>query len=400
MNEISALATADVVVVGGGISGWSTAFELRRRGFHVVVVEQRFAAYGASGRNPGAIWMQLRRRGLELELATAGMRKYEEFLAEYGRTFELRRDGGVLFCETAAQQAALEAYVADRADAGLTVEFLSGPELRKYSDLVPESAMAGVFCAEDGQVDATGFIKALAAQCVNDGVIRFENTAVLSTLRRGDAVIGVRTVRGDIHAAGVVWATGAWATNLRSEGLDLPVGTVRMGHLRTQPVGRRGGVVLHGPRGASTCGALTDLSEYSAADFASPGGDAVGYDDSIAYSEDGGMYVGSTLDGRGSLNPHISVAATHAMTTTLLDRFSTQAHAGVVGLWAGLACETPDHLPVLDRVDGVYVNTGHAWGMASGPICGELMAQMIAGETSPLGEQLRLRRPSLAVGDA
>jgi len=106
MNEISALATSDVVVVGGGISGWSTAFELRRRGFHVVVVEQRFTAYGASGRNPGAIWMQLRRRGLELELATAGMRKYQEFLAEYGRTFELRRDGGVLFCETAAQQAA------------------------------------------------------------------------------------------------------------------------------------------------------------------------------------------------------------------------------------------------------------------------------------------------------
>ena len=57
------LATADVVIVGAGIAGLCTAFELRKRGFDVAVVEQRFPAFGGSGRNPGALWLQLQRGG-------------------------------------------------------------------------------------------------------------------------------------------------------------------------------------------------------------------------------------------------------------------------------------------------------------------------------------------------
>lgn len=393
-TDSGVLATADVVVVGGGISGWCTAFELRRRGFQVAVAEQRFTAYGASGRNPGSLWTQLRRAGLELELARQGQAKYRQLLDELGTRFDYRQDGGLFFYESPAQEAAVHEYLADRRAAGLEVELLTPDKARAYSPLLPETALGAVYCPTDAQVDSAGFVRAVSAQCVNEGVARFENTAVLSTLRRGDTVVGVRTVRGDIHAPGVVWATGAWATNLRSEGLDLPVTTARTGHLRIQPIGRRTGPILHGPRGVAACGAFTGLPSYRAQDFPVPGADQqlVDYDDTIAHTEDGGLYVGSTIDGRGSLNPHISVTATHAMTQTLLDRFGQHASAGVVGLWAGLTCETADHLPIVDRVDGVYLNTGHAWGVASGPICGELAARLIAGEPSPLAEQLRMNR--------
>ena len=419
MPDLETLAEADIAVVGGGLAGWVTAFELRRRGFDVVLLEQRFSAYGASGRNPGALWVQLRRAGAELDLARAGAAWYDRYLAEFGRVFDHHDDGGLLFFETEQQGALMAEYVAERRADGVPVELLDRAEAAKVGPLLPQTAIGAVHCPLDRQVDTAGAVRAIAAQGVAEGVRRFENTAVLGTVRRGDQVHGVRTVRGDVRAAGVVWATGAWAVNLCSEGLDLPVRTARLGHLRSQPVTTRSHVVLHGPRGVAGCGALVDLPGYDPALFAPPtvpGAAALEYDDSLAQHADGGLYVGSTRDGHGSLNPHISVSATHAMTGVLLERYAGAPAAsgaagggptgvtaggglGIVGLWAGLGCDTPDGLPLVGRADGVYLNTGHAWGVAGAPACGLLLAQLIAGEPAsdavvPV-ELLRPDRPGL-----
>lgn len=403
LSSSDTLATADVVVVGAGIAGVCTAFELRRRGFDVVLVEQRFPAFGASGRGPGAIWLQTRRSGKELNLAAAGKAKYEEYVATIGDVFDYRVDGGLFFFETDAQGQVLEQYVADRQAAGLKVEMLSLSDTRDVSPLIPDTAIGAVFCADDAQLDGQAFVAAMSAACVREGVRTFENTSVLSTLRRGDTVTGVRTVRGDILASGVVWATGAWAKNLRAEGIALAVTTARMGNVLTQPIEQRPSPVLHGPRGVNGCGALTDLPSFDASLFAPPSGqgpateasDTFDYDDFVAANRRGEIYVGASIDGHGSLNPHISLRATTAMVSTLLERYERYADAGVTGLWAGLMTDTPDHLPIVDRVDGVYANVGHAWGIASGPICGQTLAEIIAGEPSKFAEALRADRVGL-----
>jgi glycine/D-amino acid oxidase-like deaminating enzyme len=405
------LATGDIVVVGAGIVGLCTAWELRKRGFDVVVVEQRFPTYGASGRNPGSIWLQTRRSGTELALAQAGKEKYQEFLREFGDVFDYRNQGGLFFFENDEQGRVLEDYVSNRRAAGLDISMVSREEALKQSSILPDSAVGAVFCADDAQIDGVQFVNALAAACVRAGVRTFENTSVLSTLRRGETVTGVRTVRGEIHASGVVWATGAWSTNLRAEGIDVPIETARVGQMLTQPVDTRVNAIMHGPRGVYGCGALTDLPTYDSAIFAIPGPAigglgtgtgslSVGYDDSIAQNRGGSIFIGNSLDGRGSLNPHISINATNAMVSTTLDRYQGLADYGVTGLWAGLGSETADHLPIVDRADGAYINVGHAWGIASGPICGQVMAEVIAGEASSFADALRMSRPTLTMETA
>ncbi|MBT2514706.1 FAD-binding oxidoreductase [Arthrobacter sp. ISL-30] len=403
------LATGDIVVVGAGIVGLCTAWELRKRGFDVVVVEQRFPGYGASGRNAGAIWLQTRRAGTELALAKAGNEKYKEFLREFGDVFDYRNQGGLFFFENDEQGRILEDYVSDRRAAGLDITMISREEALKQSSILPDTAIGAVFCADDAQIDGVQFVNALAAACVRAGIRKFENTSVLSTLRQGDTVIGVRSVRGEIHASGVVWATGAWSTNLRAEGIDVPIETARVGQMLTQPVDTRANAIMHGPRGVYGCGALTDLQTYDPTIFAIPNGamlarpDAaaatlsVGYDDSIAQNRGGSMFIGNSLDGRGSLNPHISINATNAMVSTTLDRYQSLADYGVTGLWAGLGSETSDHLPIVDRADGSYINVGHAWGVASGPICGQVMAEVIAGEDSGFAGALKMNRQTLTI---
>ncbi|WP_299561235.1 FAD-binding oxidoreductase [uncultured Mycolicibacterium sp.] len=400
------LTTADVVVVGAGIAGMCTAFELRKRGFDVAVLEQRFAAFGGSGRNPGAVWLQLQRGGIELDLARAGAALYDEYDAEIGGGFDHRAMGGLFFYETDEQREILADYVADRRAHGLEIDFVSRKEALGYAPLLPSTAIGAVYCAEDRQVDPQRFVRGLAMACTEAGVKRFDNTAVLSTIRRGDAVIGVRTTRGDVYSGGVVWATGAWARDLDPEGIYVPLTTSRMGQIVTQPLDQRPSVIMHGPRGVAACGALKDLPSFRPEAFAPPnplpGVDGLAvedwdYDDCITHYRDGSLHIGCSVDITGSLNPHISIRATQAMITTTADRYAAYGKFGVTSLWAGLQSNTPDLLPVVDRVDGTYLNVGHTSGMATGPIAGRVLARIIAGEQDEFAEYLRADRSSLTV---
>ena len=394
-----ALDTCDIVVVGGGVVGLTTALELRRRGFDVIVVEQRFLAFGASGRNSGAVWLQTRRSGAELELARRGVQKYAEYESEFGPTFEFRRRGGLFFYEDDRQREILEAHAASRHAAGLDVAMVTAAEARSLSPVLPDTALGAVYCADDAQVDLAAFVRAVGSACMRMGVRIFENTAVLSTIRKVDSVVGIRTVRGEVHAGAVVWATGAWSVNLQSEGIELPVSTYRIGQLVTQPVAYTPGAILHGPRGASRCGALTDLPGYVGDVFdAIDGvdGDHLAYDDTIAQNTEGSVLVGNSIDGRGTLNPHISMTAAQAMIQTTLGRADHFGGLGVTGLWAGLVGETPDQLPIVDLIDGLYLNTGHSFGSTSGPASGEILARLVTGESNSLQNNLALARPALA----
>jgi glycine/D-amino acid oxidase-like deaminating enzyme len=401
MSQGNTLATADIVVVGAGIVGLCTAWELHRRGFTVVVVEQRFPGYGASSRNPGAIWLQTRRNGMELSLARAGRDKYAEYLDVLGDVFDYRRDGGIFFFEDEDQRAVIEQYIGDRKQAGLDIELVSRRAAAELTPILPDTAIGAAYCGDDAQIDALSFVNALESACTRKGIQIFRNSSVLSSLRDGDTITGVRTVRGEVHAAGVVWAIGAWASTLRAEGIDLDVETMRIGQLMTQPVEIASSPPLHGPRGVYGCGGLTDLLGFEASVFAPPrpedakDDDQFAYDDTILLNHGGSLYIGHSIDGRGALNPHISLNATRAMTSVAMNRFSRYADSGVTGLWAGLGSETADQLPVVGKLDGAYVNVGHMWGVASGPICAQILAEAIAGETSELAAGLSPERASL-----
>ncbi|TDD87060.1 FAD-binding oxidoreductase [Saccharopolyspora karakumensis] len=396
MPEIGTLDTADIAVVGGGIVGLTTALELRKRGFDVVVVEQRFTAFGASGRSAGAIWLQPRRSGPELELTRRGLATYAAYEEELGNTFDLRQQGGLFFYETERQREILEHYVADRRAAGLDAALVSRREAKELSEILPDNALGAVFCSDDAQVDAAAFSRAVNAACMRRGVRIFQNTPVLGTLRRLDAVAGLRTVRGEVHAGAVVWATGAWAVTLRSEGIDLPIETHRVGQLVTQPVSSVRGPVIHGPRGVDRCGALTDLAQFDPADFESGNAhDALLYDDVMTQNTEGSLVIGHTFDGHGSLNPHISMNATRVMIESSMLRTQRFSELGVTGLWAGLVGETADRMPIVDSIDGLFVNVGHSFGIADGPATSEILARRVIGESDPFAARLAVDRAEL-----
>lgn len=390
------LDTADVVVIGAGVAGITTAFELRARGYDVIVVEQRFPGYGATGRSSGAVWLQTAATGTDLNLARAGRDLYARYSAEVGDTFDYRQTGGMFYFEREDQGAILEDYISDRRAAGLDIEMLDRRAAHKHSSLLPDTAIGAVFCADDAQIDASRFVRAVSDACIRRGIRSYENTTVLGSLRARNGVEGIRTTRGDIHAPGVVWATGAWAVSLTAEGIDLPISTARQGQLLTQAVSPADSPILRGPRGVAWAPALTRLPAYDRKLFSALGQEtSVSYDDTLTQNRENELLIGSSIDAPGALNPHIGMAATQAMLNTAMERYPEQAGLGIVGLWAGVIGWTQDALPLVGRVDGVYVNTGHTRGIATGPISGEVMAACVAGEDHTFAASLSVDRSSL-----
>jgi glycine/D-amino acid oxidase-like deaminating enzyme len=268
------------------------------------------------------------------------------------------------------------------------------------STSVPDTAIGAVYSADDAQVNTAKFSRVLADACRRSGVRVYENTAALRLIRHAGAVIGVRTVRGDVMAEGVVWSTGAWAVNLESEGISLPVTPVRVGMLVTQPVTERSTVITHGPHGAENCTALMDLPGFRAEDFSpevTTGVSDLTYEDVVAQNAEGSIMIGHTYEAAQSLNPHVTLDATQMMVQTIRHRRPDFGRLGVTGLWAGLVGVTPDALPIITKTDGLFVNTGHSLCTASGPPSGELMAQLVAGEEPSIDlSAFALDRPSLA----
>lgn len=72
------MVATDVLVIGAGIAGAATAYHLSKAGMSVRLVEARQPAWGASGRNPGFLWLQTKLKGLSMEFSLAGRGFAEE----------------------------------------------------------------------------------------------------------------------------------------------------------------------------------------------------------------------------------------------------------------------------------------------------------------------------------
>src|SRR5688500_7459416 len=120
------MATADTVVIGGGIVGAAAAYELAKLGARPLLLEAERLAYGASGRNLGYVWVHTRRPGPELDLVMWTRRQLPQLAEELGGDFDLRCNGGIIYFFTDEQRAVMREFVERRQAAGVDVQLQIG----------------------------------------------------------------------------------------------------------------------------------------------------------------------------------------------------------------------------------------------------------------------------------
>jgi glycine/D-amino acid oxidase-like deaminating enzyme len=221
--------TADVAIIGGGVTGLSTAYHLTRRGVRdVVVLDKGAVASGGTGKSSACV------RQHYSTAETCRMIRYSlDFFQHFGEhvggeSCGFRHTGYLLGVDD-KMRAPMEASVALQRSIGIDTRLVSPAEMRELEPrLRIDDLVAGCYEPGSGYCNpvetAQGFARAARAA----GARVLEDMPAVGLILDGDRVRGVRTPGGDILAPVVVNAAGLWSARVSAmAGVPLPIHVCR-----------------------------------------------------------------------------------------------------------------------------------------------------------------------------
>ncbi len=344
------VSTFDVVVVGGGMVGAATAYELGRAGARTLLVD-RADAGRATDAGAGILSPETAKRDDAgwTDLVRAAGRHYERLVPRLGPHCGWARCG---ILQLATRETDLPAWewVAERAAGATEI----GPEEARAMVPVLGTVVRALHHPGAARVDGRMMCAALLRGAEQHGVEM--RRASVEEVRAGDRVTVVLSDGDTARAEAVVIAGGAWTPRLATQ-LDvrLPVGPVR-------------GQIAH-----------FDVPEHDTARW--PIVQQV-YGHYMVPWADRRVAVGATVEDAG-FAPDVTAGGVHEITREALRVMPGLAGATLREVRVGLRPTSLDDLPVLGRlprVPNVFVATGHgANGLLLGPVSGALTADLVLG---------------------
>jgi sarcosine oxidase, subunit beta len=351
------MRTADVVVIGGGIHGCSTALHLALRGLKPILVEKDYAGRHASGVNAGGV-RQLARHIAEIPLSIASMALWENIEELVGDACGFSSHGTVLVAENEQELAGFRDRVDDLRLKGFAhEELIDRSELRRLVPAVSEHCPGGVVSRRDGAADPLRTTQAFRRRAVEKGAEVIEGVVVTDVVRQG-AVWRVETSDGPIEAPRVVNAAGAWADRIAArlgEPVPLEVTAPMLMVTSRVPPFIDPVVILSGRK--------LSFKQFANGTVVIGGGHRA-----IPYRDENRTVLDWTK---------LAISA-----RTVWELFPVMREATIVRAWAGIEARMPDDIPVVGpsgTSEGVFHQFGFsAHGFQLGPATGAVMAELVA----------------------
>jgi glycine/D-amino acid oxidase-like deaminating enzyme len=395
----TATESVDIAIVGGGITGCSTALELARRGLRVAVFERGQPGAEQSSRAWGFVRQQ-GRHPAELPLAVEARALWQELTDRYGTGATGYEAGGILTpAETEGDETRIAEAHRDAAGFGLRTRLLKPAALREVLPQLAGHWRGALLTEGDGYAEPALATATIAAAARQAGVRFHAGTPVLEVARRGGAVEGVVTSAGLCRADAVLLANGVGAAALaRQLGINMPVQVVRSTVGRTAAAAPFTKLAMWGPKVAYR--PRPDGSFVIGNGYRGVGGDYDITPNSFrqirhflpAYRRNWRLLRLSLgrefMAQMRATGPHAAPEPpfNHGKIRHNLGAFRALfPHLGAIPLetaWAGRIDLTPDVIPIMDRVwpdHSLFIAAGFSGhGFALGPSVGRQMAAWIA----------------------
>jgi len=221
--------TADVVIIGGGVTGTSIAFHLTARGVRdVIVVDKSFVASGATGKSSACVRQHYSTPETcrMIRFSLDRFQRFEELTG--GHSCGFRRTGYLLGVDE-RMRPPMETSVALQRSVGIETRLVAPSDMREIEPrLQTEDLVAGCYEPDSGYCNPAETAQGFARAARERGARVLEEAEVLAVLTEGSRVTGVRTNRGEILAPRVVNAAGLWGARVGAMmGLDIPITVCR-----------------------------------------------------------------------------------------------------------------------------------------------------------------------------
>ena len=361
---------ADLVVIGGGLIGLASAFEARRAGLRVLLLERDSCGRHASSASAGGV-RSLNRDPAEIPLARAALPLWAGLAERLGAGVGFSASGQVRVAEDAAALAALEARAARTQAAGWAHERMIGPNaLFERVPALARHCLGALIVDDDGFADPLKTVHAYRRACLALGVEIREGVAVRAVSRADAQGLEVATDHESIRAGAVANCAGAWGGRSwarHDPGAQVPMRPRALQMIVTAPV----------------------------APFVAPVIGSQGRKLSLKQTEAGAVVIGGAFEGRivtgadGEAMRGIAlperIAANLANAARLFPHLS---NAPILRSWTGIEGMVEDGLPVIGactQVPGLVHAFGFsAHGFALAPLIGQIVRDLVTGRSVQL----------------
>lgn len=339
---------ASVVVVGGGVTGLSTAWWLARSGVDVLVLDKGIVGWEASGRNGGGT------THFHSSLFQEEQRLWPMMDELLGYPTEYRRERLII----ALTEQELDFYAAWGTQGkrlGFDVTYLDPKQVLELVPFASPKNLGGMRLHFGGHANPQRTSQAYAWALQDLGGQIFQHTPVQNVVKSGSRIVAVDTPRGRVGCDSLVIAAGPQTASLLGQlGIFLPLATARAEMIVTEPVPLVpvGGVDGNGLYGRQTLRG------------------------NLAFG--GGPHEWLALDYKPTERPSSPLIRNLAL--RLADLMPGVAQARLIRSWAGIIENTPDGRPVLDRLsdpENLVVATMSSVGFGLSPAVGHAVRDLV-----------------------